>query len=241
MTLRRRTALGLAMASVVQAAHTQDTHGMTSLKPIHDAAIAEVQRFYAPFGNRLDASHWRVSIEDFVWQDAVYRIDVAVDEYPTLVPWRSAYVMAHRIWMTANGRAVQTEPIYDRVNLAIDEKSDELPANRRGFYPGNVHFAAELAFLNTALQHATAVMVPLDRLQPGIVLRFQFPQGTQDLASGHAEVIETNGSFKISMTPPTEMGGSRLGNGYQLRFSVEKISGNIVDPQLVLITPPSLM
>ena len=46
-------------------------------------AVAEVLRFYAPFGNTLDASQWRVSIEDFEWQDAVYRIDVAVDERPT--------------------------------------------------------------------------------------------------------------------------------------------------------------
>lgn len=245
MNLRRRTTLGLAIAIAVAlpaacAQASKPTKPM-SHQTIHDAAVAEVQRFYAPFGSTLDASRWRVSIEDFKWQDAVYRIDVAVDEYPTFVPWKSAYVMAHRIWMTAAGRAVHTEPIYDRPNLANGQRADALPAGRRGFYPGNAHFAAELAFLHTALQKAEAIAAPLDKHQPGTVLRYQFPQGTQDLASGRAEVVESESDYRISMTPPADLGGTQLGNDFQLRFRVHKGSGQLADAQLILLTPPALM
>lgn len=208
---------------------------------IHDAAVAEVLRFYAPFGNAIDASHWRVSIEDFEWQDAVYRIDVAVDEYPTLVPWNTAYVMAHRIWMTAAGRAIQTEPIYDRPNLAATDRADTLPANRRGFYPGNAHFAAQLKFLDTALKTAETINVAMDRPVPGMVLHYAFPQGTQNLAQGRAEVVETEGDYQIQMVPPHDTAGTQLGNASQLRFSVRKATGQIADAKLILLTPPALM
>lgn len=243
MAVLRRATLGLAMAVLLPVAQAQPPRPAQSMHPqhIHDAAVAEVLRFYAPFGNTLDASQWRVSIEDFEWQDAVYRIDVAVDEHPTLVPWKSAYVMAHRIWMTATGRVVQTEPIYDRPNLANGARADALPANRRGFYPGNVHFAAQLAFLNTALQQANTISVPLDRLQPGTVLRYQFPRGTQDLVSGHAEVVETENDYQIRMAPPEDKSSIQLGTGYQLRFRIRKDTGHVANAQLIRITPPALM
>lgn len=244
MAVLRRTALGLAMALVLPLAHAEAPTSalpMPHHQTIHDAAIAEVLRFYAPLGNAIDTSHWRVSIEDFEWQDAVYRIDVAVDEFPTLVPWKSAYVMAHRIWMTAAGRAIQTEAIYDRPNLADGARTDTLPASRRGFYPGNRHFAAQLAFLHAALQKAGPLSVTLDRPLPGTVLRYQFPLGTQDLAAGRAEVVEAEIDYRIQMTPPDDLSGTRLGLGYQLRFRVHKDSGRVSDLQLMLLTPPALM
>ncbi len=245
MTVLRRTALSFALALAWPVAHADTSKRTPSMAPhlqsIHNAALAEVLRYYAPFGNALDSSHWRVSIEDFEWQDAVYRIDVAVDEYPTLVPWKSAYVMAHRIWMTASGHAVQTEPIYDRPNLANGERVDALPASRRGFYPGNAHFATQLAFLHTALKQAGTVEVPMDRPMPGTVLRFQFPLGTQDLASGRAEVVETETHYQVQMLPPQIATGTALGKGYQLRFRVHKGSGQVADPQLILVMPPALM
>jgi hypothetical protein len=247
MAVPQRTALGLAiaLALVLPLAHAQAPtpaqHPMPNHQTIHDAAVAEVLRFYAPLGNAIDASHWRVSIEDFEWQDAVYRIDVAVDESPTLLPWKSAYVMAHRIWMTAAGRAIKTEPIYDRPNLADGERTDDLPANRRGFYPGNRHFAAQLAFLHTALIAAGTVELAIDRPAPGLSRHYTFPLGTQDLAHGRAEVMETANDYRVQMAPPQEAAGSGLGPGYQLRFRVHKNSGKISDLQLILLTPPALM
>ncbi len=244
MTVQRRTALGLAMAVVLPVARAQahqTPKPMSYHQTIHDAAVAEVLRFYAPLGNAIDPSHWRVSIEDFAWQDAVYRIDVAVDEYPTLVPWQSAYVMAHRIWMTATGRAVQTEPIYDRQNLADGYSAATLPAHRRGFYPGNTHFAAELAAIHSALQKAPAISVPLDWPQPGNVLRYPFPQGSAHLAAGRADVVESEHDFQVQMSPPEDASGIQLGNGYQLRFRIRKGSGEISGARLVRLTPPALM
>ncbi|MDR7308360.1 hypothetical protein [Rhodoferax saidenbachensis] len=243
MTVLRRATLGLAMAVLLPVAHAQAPKPAQPMhhQNIHDAAVAEVLRFYAPFGNPLDTARWRVSIEDFEWQDAVYRIDVAVDEYPTLVPWKSAYVMAHRIWMTATGRVVQTEPIYDRPNLANGGRSDAVPASRRGFYPGNAQFAAQLDFLHTALKLAGTIEAPMDRPLPGTVLRFRFPLGTQDLASGRAEVVETETHYQIHMLPPQDATNTALGHGYQLHFRVHKGTGQVADPQLILVMPPALM
>lgn len=244
MAVLRRTALGLTMAVVLPIARAQAHKPQTPMPPhqtIQDAAVSEVLRFYAPLGNAIDTSHWRVSIEDFEWQDAVYRIDVAVDEYPTLVPWKSAYVMAHRIWMTATGRAVKSEPIYDRQNLADGHGADTLPAHRRGFYPGNAHFAAELAAIGTALQKAPAFSVPMDRPQPGNLLRYQFPQGTAHLAAGRADVVEAESDFQVLMTPPDDASGLQVGMGYQLRFRLRKGSGEISEARLIRLTPPALM
>ena len=230
--------LGLAMGVGLPVAHAQapkPTTPMPAPQTIHDAAIAEVLRFYVSFGNTIETSHWRVSIEDFEWQDAVYRIDVAVDEYPTLVPWKSAYVMAHRIWMTAAGRPVKSEPIYDRPNLAEGAQADSLPAHLRGFYPGSAHFATQLAFVNTALQNAEAVTVTMEGAHPGIVANYPFPKGIQDLASTRAEVLETESGYQIRTRPP----GNK--SGPQLRFHIHKDSGKISGARLMLLTPPALM
>ncbi len=214
---------------------------MPHLQVIHDAAVAEVLRFYSPLGNAIDTSNWRVSIEEFEWQDAVYRIDVAVDESPTLLPWKSAYVMAHRIWMTALGRTIKTEPIYDRPNLADGERTDDLPANRRGFYPGNQHFAAQLAFLHTALIAAGTVEFEIDRPTTRMGGHYAFPLGLQELARGRAEVVETESDYRVQMAPQQIAADTALGVGNQLRFRVHKDAGKISDMQLILLTPPALM
>lgn len=248
MAVQRRITLGLVLGGALAWAASARAEPAKALpimqvhpQHIHDAAVAEVLRFYAPLGNPIDTAGWRVSIEDFEWQDAVYRIDLAVDAYPTLVPWNSAYVMAHRIWMTASGRAIQSEPIYDRPNLPEDVRTETLPASRRGFYPGNRHFAAQLDFLGTALQNAKVITVRMDRPLPGTALHYPFPRGTQDLADGRAEVEETATDYRVQMTPPADRGGTQLGDGYQLRFQVRKGTGQVTGATLILLTPPALM
>ncbi|MDZ7939230.1 MAG: hypothetical protein U5M53_13540 [Rhodoferax sp.] len=211
-----------------------------ALSPIQTAALAEVLRFYAPFRSTPDVSKLRVTVEDFAWNGAVYRVDVVVDEYPVFLPWNSDYAMAHRLWLAADGSPVKSETIYTRPNLETTSASAALPLERRGFYPGSRAFSVPLRFVEQALVNAGTISFARAPSPAEFRVEHGFHQGLPDVAEHMGEISERTDRYLLSMSAvPLSQRSPRDVN--TMTLEIDKATGAVSNARFHLNMPPALM
>jgi hypothetical protein len=241
---RRRVLAYAAGAAATVAAIPLRSHAQTNMtsahSPIQVAALAEVRRFYAPFHSTPTPTKVRVTVEDFEWNGAVYRIDVAVDEHPIFLPWDSDYAMAHRLWMTADGGTVKSETIYTRPNRDDAVARSSMPPERLGFYPGSHSFSTTLRWIAHALQQAGPLTFAASHAPGETAVRLQFVQAWQDLVDYAAEVTERPDRYLLTLAAvPLPARTQRDIN--TLTLDINKATGHVSNTQFHFNLPAALM
>jgi hypothetical protein len=243
--MQRRRVLAYAAGAVVSAAALPlRSHAQTTMTPNHSpiqiAALAEVRRFYAPFHSAPDETALRVTVEDFEWNGAVYRIDVAVDEHPIFLPWNSDYAMAHRLWMRADGTTVRSETIYTRPNRDTTVARDSLLPERLGFYPGSHSFSAPLRWIANALEQAGPLTFAPPQAPNEAAVQLHFAQAGQALADHAAEITEQPDRYQLTLAAvPLPQRTHRDIN--TLTLHIDKATGRVSNTQFHRNLPPALM
>lgn len=241
---RRRVLAYAAGALASTAALPLRSQAQTNMKPTHSpiqiAALAEVRRFYASFHSAPDETALRVTVEDFEWNGAVYRIDVAVDEHPIFLPWNSDYAMAHRLWMTADGGTMKSETIYTRPNYDAAVARDSLLPERLGFYPGTHSFSTPLRWIAHALEQAGPLTFAASHAPDETAVRLKFVQAWQDLVDYAADITERPDRYLLTLAVvPLPARTQRDIN--TLTLDIDKATGRVSNTQFHRNLPAALM
>ncbi len=132
-------------------------------------ARAEVVRYYQaknPQGLPVDIDQARVQLQVNGSGDTSFWIDVHFDQRPTFLPWNTNYTYAHRLGMRRSGAVSYSEPGSQSTNVAPGTKVEDLPATRRGFFPGFKTFQQQLDQIDAALRKAGSIVLPVPARNP---------------------------------------------------------------------------
>ena len=145
----------------------------------------------------IDVDKLVIQIEEFKWQNAVYRIDIFFSDEISFIPWNSNYVMAHRMWMTISGEIVKSEPIYSNSNFQSDENQTHIPKENTGFFPGLKYFEKDLLFCHKSLASAKKVFRYETESNDSPSMHLDVDGGMNDLKGYHASIIESEKLYTI--------------------------------------------
>jgi hypothetical protein len=243
--MQRRNVLAYAAGALAStAALPLRSQAQTNMTPKHSpiqiAALAEVRRFYTPFHSTPDETALRVSVEDFEWNGAVYRIDVAVDEHPIFLPWNSDYAMAHRLWMTADGGTVKSETIYTRPNRDAAVARDSLLPERLGFYPGSRSFSVPLRWIAHALEQAGPLTFAPPQAPSEAAVHLHFAQAWQALVDYAADITERPDRYRLTLAA-VALPERTHRDINTLTLDIDKATGHVSNTQFHRNLPAALM
>ena len=206
-------------------------------------ALADFYADQSP--NEIDLQNLTVQVEEFSWQNASYRLDLFFSQKPSFLPFNSDFVMAHRMWMRRSGEIIKSEPVYRSPNIAEGVSAAALPAERRGFFPGNRAFRHELEFIDGALKKAGSVPGIKGGMisAPGFTLDLK--RGLKFLGECGGAIVEKEENYQVTIEWNADISGAYcinadFGPHTLLEFDIDKSSGAVSPVRTRTYVPPAL-
>lgn len=215
----------------------------TEYPAIARRALAAYYAGRSPVG--IDLENLTVQIEKFSWQNASYRIDLFFNQKPSFLPYNSDFVMAHRMWMRRSGEIIKSEPVYRSPNFDAGASSHPLPGERRGFFPGNRAFRAELDFIDGALIRTGSIRGENSGMASSTNFSLDVGRGLKFLEECSGAIVEKKDGFVVTIERDKIVSGSALirlnfGPCTLLEFDIDKSSGAVSPVRSRTSVPPAL-